>query len=89
MRIVVDLPAPLGPRNPKTMPAGMARSTESTATSWPGPALKTRRSPAASTTASEVICTANSIILDPGSAEFEARYAEHIKRMVRRLGGRT
>ena len=26
--------------------------------------------------------------LDPGSAEFEARYAEHIKRMVRRLGGR-
>jgi len=25
--------------------------------------------------------------LDPGSAEFEARYAEHIKRIVRRLGG--
>src|SRR5512133_3210813 len=31
MRIVVDLPAPLGPRKPKKLPRGTSRSTPSTA----------------------------------------------------------
>jgi hypothetical protein len=31
MRTVVDLPAPLGPRNPKSEPRGTERSTASTA----------------------------------------------------------
>jgi hypothetical protein len=31
MRIVVDLPAPLGPRNPKTSPGGTSRNKASTA----------------------------------------------------------
>jgi hypothetical protein len=33
--IVVDLPAPFGPRNPKKLPAGTARSMPSTARSDP------------------------------------------------------
>src|SRR5579863_8533973 len=33
--IVVDLPAPLGPRKPNTSPAGTANDTSSTATSGP------------------------------------------------------
>ena len=32
---VVDLPAPLGPRNPKTVPASTARSTPRTASTSP------------------------------------------------------
>ncbi len=39
--IVVDLPAPFGPRNPKKLPAGTARSMPSTARSDP----KSRVSP--------------------------------------------
>src|SRR5580765_1040858 len=31
MRMVVDLPAPLGPRKPKKLPRGTSRSTPSTA----------------------------------------------------------
>ena len=34
-RMVVVLPEPLGPRNPKTEPLGTARSTLSTANWWP------------------------------------------------------
>ena len=33
--IVVDLPAPLGPRKPKTSPAATSKSTQSTAVSGP------------------------------------------------------
>src|SRR5208337_382425 len=35
MRMVVDLPAPLGPRKPKTSPLGISRLSRSTATKSP------------------------------------------------------
>ena len=48
IRTVVDLPAPLGPRNPKTSPRVTARSIPSTATTSP----KVRSRPLASITTS-------------------------------------
>src|SRR5690606_32973201 len=48
MRITVDLPLPLGPRNPKIAPRGAAKLTSRTATTSP----KRRVSPSATITAS-------------------------------------
>src|SRR5690606_38307176 len=42
MRMVVDLPEPLGPRKPYTCARGTVRSTPSTARSWPKHLLRPR-----------------------------------------------
>src|SRR6266581_4615138 len=40
MRMVVDLPAPLGPRNPRTSPLATSKETASTARFWPKDLLR-------------------------------------------------
>src|ERR1043165_9391986 len=42
MRIVVDLPAPLLPRNPKISPRATSNVTLSTATNWPNRRVRPR-----------------------------------------------
>src|SRR3954464_8176521 len=54
MRIVVDLPAPLGPSSPTHVPTGTSRSRPLTAVIWPKRLTTPRRRMASSLTPSEV-----------------------------------
>src|SRR5579864_877187 len=65
MRMVVDFPAPLGPRNPKNEPRGTSRSTPLTAATEPYDFLRSRTRIAAEDISSSVLSNAGDPVAGP------------------------